>query len=138
MSSPQLPRLPRRKGPVDWLAMPLLQPEALATLQRQGGAALVGKLVALFCQVAPQRVASLEPLQAALQPAQARRAAHGLAPLAAQLGARRLQLLAEAAEDALVADDGPELAVLYAELVGCCDQVCHALQRHPGGLGSGV
>lgn len=88
----------------------------------------MAKLVGLFCQVAPQRVASLQPAAAALEPAQARRAAHGLAPLAAQVGALRLQSLAEAAEDALVAGDTQALAALHAELAGCCDQVCQALR----------
>lgn len=129
MSGPYLPRPPGRKGAADLLAAPLLELEVLVTLERQGGPVLVSKLVALFCQVAPQRVASLEPAVAALQPAHARRAAHGLAPLAAQVGARQLQFLAEAAEDALVAGDSAVLANLYGKLVPCCVQVCQALQR---------
>ena len=108
--------------------MALLQPEVLVSLERQGGEALVNKLILLFCQLAPQRVASLAPAAALQRPEEARLAAHGLAPLAAQVGAPRLRALAEAAEDALRSNDRVALAHYHDLLVGCCQQVCEALQ----------
>lgn len=75
-----------------------LDPAPLAMVHRVGSAALVGRIVRLFLETAPARVAELEAAHGRGDAAGVRRAAHALRGSAAQLGGTALEAATAALE----------------------------------------
>lgn len=97
----------------EWPEFDLARWEKLAQV---GHGALVRRLAGLLAVSIPERVAAVAAgVQGPLEPAM--RAAHGLGPLAAQVGAMGLALSAERAERAGKAGDRQALAVAVDQLI---------------------
>lgn len=77
---------------------PPFDPAALDRLKRFGGAKLLGEMIALFLAAAPERLAAARAATDDGNAADAELALHSLKSSAAQLGAMRMQRLAEQGE----------------------------------------
>lgn len=92
-----------------------LDPQRLQRLAAVAQGTLAARLAALFVQNAPDRLAVIAAgVSGDLEPAA--RAAHGLGPMAAQVGALALSELAGQAELAAKAGDRDRLGAVCAEL----------------------
>lgn len=95
---------------------PTTDREALARLERFGGAKLLGEMVTLFLAGAPQRIGSAREAVQRGDAAAAELALHSLKSSAAQLGAVRLQQLSERGERAARAGTLDEVDALLPHL----------------------
>jgi HPt (histidine-containing phosphotransfer) domain-containing protein len=71
---------------------------ALERLRRFGGAKLLGEMISLFLEAAPERIAAVRAAHDASNAAGAEIALHSLKSSCAQLGAMRMQRLSEEGE----------------------------------------
>lgn len=101
-------------------ADPHFDPAALARLVRFGGLKLLGGMVEIFRDSAPERVQQMRAGLAAGDPALLRLALHSLKSSAAQLGALHLSGLSRAGEELATRGDAPSLRAL-APLVDTVD-----------------
>ena len=109
-------------------------PAALARIHRIGGDKLVGKIVALFLENAPQR------LQAALDAADrgdvaaVEQAVHSLKSSAGNVGATRVQELAATAEELAEKGEAGPIPGLLGELEEALSGALRWLTEHQKGL----
>jgi len=111
----------------------VLDATALARLARLGGESLVARMIAIFLDNAPQRVAAATRAAAAGDAPVVERAAHSLKSMAANIGARRLQDAAEILETGIAMHDGGDLMARTARLQSELDVVRMALEHRKGG-----
>lgn len=109
---------------------PVLDETPLARLTRLGGTELVDRMIDLFMENAPERVARVERGAASGDVGAVERAAHSLKSMAANVGAMQLSALADALELA-AAQQAPDLdlAARAAELRSALDTARDALLR---------
>jgi HPt (histidine-containing phosphotransfer) domain-containing protein len=112
----------------------LLDRTALEKVRTLGGPHLVARLIDMFLENAPDRLARAVAGTADGDLETVERATHSLKSTAGNLGARRLQLLAEAAEDLAAARAGTQLAPLLARLRTVYDETRLALLQEREGL----
>lgn len=106
---------------------------ALARLERLGGKTLLRQMIALFLENAPQRLNAATQGAAAGDARGVERAAHSVKSMAANVGARRLQRLAEALEAGIAGGMVDDLATRTRELVDEMERVRNRLEHHAGG-----
>lgn len=109
-----------------------LDPDALARLERIGGATLVQRMIALYLENAAVRVATLREAVRSGVLDDARRAAHSLKSTSANVGAHRVQALSAQVEAAAAASDAPAVVALAAELDSAFDAACARLRSLTG------
>jgi HPt (histidine-containing phosphotransfer) domain-containing protein len=85
------------------VAEPAFDPAALERLERLGGRQLVDRMLALFIENAPMRIAAAGKAASAGDARGVERAAHSLRSMAANVGATALQTRAEHVETTLAA-----------------------------------
>lgn len=100
---------------------PFFDTRALEKLEAVGGAPLVVRMLDLFLQLAPQRLADARAALASSDLVTVERLTHSLKSSAANVGAHRLQERAEEAEQMASRKGDPEglgavIEVLFAEL----------------------
>jgi HPt (histidine-containing phosphotransfer) domain-containing protein len=112
----------------------LLDRTALEKVRALGGPQLLARLIDMFLENAPARLARAlaGAEQADLETVE--RATHSLKSTAGNLGARRLQQLAETAEDLASARAGTSLAPLLAQLQTVYEETRQALILEREGL----
>ncbi len=91
-------------------------PSAIERLQVLGGERLVSRMVALFVQNTPDRIAAAQAAHRLEDWSAVERAAHSMKSSAAHLGFRKMHRLAEQIETLAEQGRGPTLAPLLAEL----------------------
>jgi HPt (histidine-containing phosphotransfer) domain-containing protein len=112
----------------------LLEETALARVRAIGGDDLLARLIDSFLQHAPPRVAAARAGAQAEDPDAVARATHSLKSTAGNLGARRLQFLAERIESLAAAQDGAGAAALLDEMETVFEATRVALVRRREGL----
>ena len=113
---------------------PLVDPEALDRLRSWGGDALLGRMITLFEELAPERAEALEEGLARGDLERVERAAHSLKSSAGNLGAEELRRQAGRLEEAAATGDRAGMDSLVEELLECCKETTAALRRlHPEG-----
>jgi HPt (histidine-containing phosphotransfer) domain-containing protein len=112
----------------------LLDRTALEKVHTLGGPDLVARLIDLFLENAPARLDRAVAGTADGDFETVERATHSLKSTAGNLGARWLQLLAEAAEDVAAARAGAQLAPLLARLQAVYEETRQALLQEREGL----
>lgn len=95
---------------------PATDPAALDRLRRFGGPKLLGDMIALFLQAAPERLAAARDGLARHDPVAVEQALHALKSSAAQLGATRMQRLSAQAEQVARSGSLAGASDLLAEL----------------------
>ena len=111
----------------------LVDPAALDRLRSWGGDVLLGRMITLFEELAPERVEALEDGLAAGDLERVERAAHSLKSSAGNLGADELRRQAGRVEEAAAKGDSARMDGLVGELLKCCRETTAALRRlHPG------
>jgi len=78
--------------------LPAVDPEALVRLERFGGSKLLREMIALFLEIAPERLAAAEAAVAEGDAEGVEGALHSLKSSSAQLGALKLSRLSEQGE----------------------------------------
>lgn len=78
--------------------LPTTDPSALDRLKRFGGGKLLGEMIALFLETAPERIAAARAGVDAADAEAVEMALHSLKSSSAQLGAMRMQRLSEQGE----------------------------------------
>jgi two-component system sensor histidine kinase BarA len=111
----------------------VLDTSALARLARLGGESLVARMIAIFLDNAPHRVAAATRAAATGDVTGVERAAHSLKSMAANVGAHRLRDAAELLETGIVTGNGGDLAARTAVLQHELDVVRMALESRKGG-----
>jgi HPt (histidine-containing phosphotransfer) domain-containing protein len=96
--------------------LPAIDPAALQRLQRLGGGAFVRQMIDLFLDYAPKKLAAARAAHAAANLDAVAEAVHPLKSSAGNVGAARVQDLANRAESIARAGPSPLLAALLAEL----------------------
>ena len=112
----------------------LLDRTALDKVRTLGGDALLARLIDMFLENAPERLARARAgdLRGDLESVE--RATHSLKSTAGNLGARRLQLFSKQAEDAAALRDGTPMAPLLARLEAVYEETRQALTQERRGL----
>jgi HPt (histidine-containing phosphotransfer) domain-containing protein len=109
--------------------LPAVDPDALTRLQRFGGSKLLHEMIALFVEIAPDRLTTAERAVAEGDLTTAENALHSLKSSSAQLGAMKLSRLSEQGEmltrggtvteiTQVLSDSRTELARVEAWLAG--------------------
>lgn len=112
----------------------VLEPTALARLQRIGGAKLVRQLIEMYVALGPDRIGALRDGVAAADAQRVERAAHTLKSTAGNLGAVQLQHTAQSLET-LAAEGAidPALAALceaqYHDAVAALQRALEELEQ---------
>ncbi len=102
--------------PKSWQGMnPMLDPTALERLKDWGGPALAAKMVRLFLDTSPDRVAQVKAAFDGGPVEDAERGAHSLKSSAANLGATRLREVSATMENLLSAEDVDGARDLFGE-----------------------
>ncbi len=96
--------------------LPTTDPGALERLHRFGGDKLLAQMIALFLEVAPERIASARAGDAAQDAHAVELALHSLKSSSAQLGAMQMQRLSERGEALARAGSLEGTTALVAEL----------------------
>ncbi len=108
----------------------VLNPAALRRLEEWGGPTLVGKMVALFLENAPERMESIRSGAAEGNLSKVERGAHSLKSSAANLGAERLRDDASRMEKAAERRDGDEIRDLLPDMDTHFQDTLRALRAH--------
>ena len=98
------------------MAEPVIDPDAIARLQEWGGPELVGKMIQLFLENAPER---LDLIRTGLETGDfdvAERGAHSLKSSSGNVGARELHLAAAEMEDLASRQEEEEMRDLLPRL----------------------
>jgi HPt (histidine-containing phosphotransfer) domain-containing protein len=114
----------------------LLDATAFARVLELGGPQLLGRLIDLFLENAPERLARALRGAAGADLETVERATHSLKSTAGNLGARRLQLIAERIERLAAARDAAAVQPLLPELERAFETTRAALIRERKGLPS--
>lgn len=104
------------------MAEPAFDPAALERLERLGGRQLVDRMLALFIENAPVRIAAAGKAASDGDARGVERAAHSLRSMAANVGASELQMRAEHVETTLAAEQPLELEEAVAGLNRAFDE----------------
>jgi len=112
---------------------PILDPMGLDRLEQWGGIDLRLKMIALFFEHSPERVAGIGEGMRSGTLSLAERSAHSLKSSAANLGAERLRHLAGRAEEAAERGDTALLAHLVPIIEETFSATLEALQPYRGG-----
>jgi CheY-like chemotaxis protein/HPt (histidine-containing phosphotransfer) domain-containing protein len=115
---------PRKSRPVAMAESPHLNPAALERLHRLGGAEFVGKMIALFLSYTAEKIAGARAAQVAGDLGGVAKAVHPIKSSAGNVGATRVQELAQRLE--ALAQQGPSAAV--TALVGELEQAFLAVK----------
>lgn len=116
----------------------LVTPEAVARLREWGGDALLGRMIDLLLELAPQRLQALTEGERNGDMATVEGTAHSLKSSAGNLGALRLQEAAAQLERAARMGDEGRVQHLVSEIQDYWVHTEVALRRvHPGLAGSG-
>ncbi len=110
----------------------LLDPAAFQRLRAWGGDELLGKIVSLFLEHAPTRLAEVEAGLEEGDLQRVERGAHALKSSAANVGGTALQQLCARLEAAAEAGDAGEVTELAPEFRRAFRQTVAALERHGG------
>ncbi len=110
----------------------LLDPAAFQRLRAWGGDELLGKIVSLFLEHAPTRLAEVETGLAEGDLERVERGAHALKSSAANLGGTALQQVCTRLEAAAEAGNEAEVAALAPDFRRSFHQTVAALERHGG------
>jgi HPt (histidine-containing phosphotransfer) domain-containing protein len=108
---------------------PSFDPAALDRLKRFGGPKLLGEMIALFLDAAPERIAAARRGSDAGDAAAAELALHSLKSSSAQLGAMRMQRLSEQGEQLARDRSLTTVGALVRDLEQEFVQVKHWLER---------
>lgn len=112
----------------------LLEDAALAKVRQIGGPSLLARLIDSFLQHAPARLAAARTGGVAGDLGEVERATHSLKSTAGNLGARRLQFLAERIETLSAARDAAAVTALLGELERVFEATRVALVQEREGL----
>jgi HPt (histidine-containing phosphotransfer) domain-containing protein len=107
---------------------PSIRRETLDRLARWGGAKLQRKLIGIFLKDTPARVAQIRDGLASADSKMAEVGAHSLKSSAGNLGAHRLQELAQVAENTGAEGDVERLKEIFPELEAEYSSACQALE----------
>lgn len=94
----------------------MLDKTAIERLRRLGGDAFLGEMIDLFLENAPRRIEAARQADAKRDFAGVQRAVHSLKSTAGNVGARRVQSLAEQIEEMAADGEGDRVAPLLKEL----------------------
>lgn len=94
----------------------MLDKTAIERLRRLGGDAFLAEMIDLFLENAPRRIEAAREADARRDFAGVRRAVHSLKSTAGNVGARRVQALAEQIEETAGDGDSDRVAPLLEEL----------------------
>lgn len=106
----------------------MLDPAALERLKDWGGPALAGKMVRLFLDTSPDRVAQVKAAFDGGAVKDAERGAHSLKSSAANLGATRLQEVSATMETLLSAEDVDGARALFGDFEDAHTHTLRALE----------
>lgn len=106
----------------------VIDPAALERLQTWGGPRLVGQMVRLFIENAPERLRQAREGFESGEPERVERASHALRSSAANLGATEVSVLARRMEEAVRAGEGEEARRLLDPLDEACGRAARRLQ----------
>jgi two-component system, sensor histidine kinase and response regulator len=112
----------------------LLDRAALEKVRAVGGPALVGRLIDMFLANAPERLARARAADGAGDAVALERAVHSLKSTAGNLGARRMQLVAEHAEAAAALGASQRMGPLLTRLEAVFDETRQILIQEREGL----
>lgn len=114
--------------------LPIVDQNQIERLSEWGGAALQRKMIELFLSGARERVDQLREGLAAGNRETAERAAHTLKSSAGNVGAQRLQMLAQEAENLAGAEKMGDLETLFPSLEQEFQTACQALKSIMEGI----
>ncbi len=113
---------------------PPIDPAALERIHKIGGAKLVGKIIALFLENAPQRLEAARQGERSGDLAAVEQAVHSLKSSAGNVGATRLQELAATIEELAEKGEADPLPGLLVELEDALSGAVRCLAEHQKGL----
>ncbi len=106
----------------------VLDPAALERLREWGGEKLLGQMVRLFLQNAPQRMEQVRSYRNGTDGKEAERGAHSLKSSAANIGAHRVRTLAAEVERAAGDGDHATVAAVLPDLEEAFSAAIRALE----------
>ena len=109
--------------------LPVVDPAQLERLNEWGGVELQGKMIGLFLTHAAERLDQIKEGLADGSPEKSETGAHTLKSSAGNVGAQRVQRLAQDAESLAEAGKLDELQVLLPSLEEEFDAACEALKK---------
>ena len=109
--------------------LPVVDPAQLERLNEWGGPELQGKMIGLFLTHATERLDQIREGLSNGSPEKSETGAHTLKSSAGNVGAQRVQKLAQDAESLAEAGKLDELQALLPSLEGEFDAACQALRK---------
>ena len=113
---------------------PPIDPAALERIHKIGGAKLVGKIIALFLENAPQRLEAARQGERSGDLAAVEQAVHSLKSSAGNVGASRLQELAATTEKLAEKGEAGPIPGLLGDLEEALSGAAGGLAEHRKGL----
>jgi len=114
--------------------IPVIDPQAIGRLREWGGQELPKKMIGIFLEHSPERVGQIREGLDTGTPRRAETGAHSLKSSAGNVGATRLQQLAQQAEALAEKEEMGALAALLPALEVAYEEACRELKTLMEGM----